>query len=167
MIRILRASTLDRLRAQADLGARTGELAAEIRKVAADLKEVTAEVRKIEADRDAALADLATIEKALDAGLIRFLPQQSAGAATPSVSVPQPKAQPRSFDHPQPAGPELVIEHADQGCTQCIETVSGLSPEGLERAFVVARGNDLAIAQVLILNAIYAVKSVQSEEGQE
>ncbi|MGW2181251.1 hypothetical protein ACWCXX_24760 [Streptomyces sp. NPDC001732] len=134
MIRILRASTLDRLRAQADLGARTGELA--------------------------------TIEKALDAGLIRFLPQQSAGAATPAVSVPRPKAGPRSFDHPQSAGPELVIEHADQGCTQCIETVSGLSLEGLERAFVVARGNDLVIAQVLILNAIYAVKSVQSEEGQ-
>ncbi|MFJ2589741.1 hypothetical protein [Streptomyces sp. NPDC087538] len=162
MIRIIRTSTLDRLRAHADLNNGAEDLRAEIRDMAAGIRNVAAEIKKVAAERDAALADLATIEKALGAGAIRFVPQQSAGGAVPSVPVLKPEAESRPFDHPQSAGPEFVIEHADRGCAQCIETVRSLSREGLERALGVANTNGLVIAGLLILGRLLKLEGEQA-----
>ncbi|MFB7584609.1 hypothetical protein [Streptomyces hydrogenans] len=155
------------VKARDDEGRKFTELYVRLGEAAQEIERLTAALKKVTAERDDARGDLATITQAADAGLVRVVPGPRREPAVPA-SVPEVEAKRGVFDYPhESTEPALVVEHAHQGCGQCMEAIRLLSVEGLQAAMTVAHHNGLVIAQVLILNELHTrVKSDQPEEGQ-
>lgn len=155
------------VKARDDEGRKTAELYVQLGEATQKIERLTAQLKRTTAERDDARADLATIDKAADDGLVRIVPQPRQETPVPA-SAPEAEVKPWVFDYEhESTDPALVVEHADQGCGQCMKVISLLSNEGLYAAMVVAHSDGLVIAQALILNEINTrVKSVKPEEGQ-
>ena len=154
-------------KAREDEAGMRSELYVQLGEAAQEIERLTALLKKVTGERDDARGDLATITKAADAGLVRVVPGPRREATDPAAA-PEAGMERRVFGYPhESTEPALVVEHADQGCRQCMEAIRLLSLKGLQAAMVVARNDGLVIAQVLILNELRTrVQSDQPEEGQ-